>query len=118
MPAAEPADRPASKPADNPAETGADRLAAENAELRRRVEIAESQITVLRADALQRRSEIRSLAEAFPAAMSRHALITAMLRDVRHHPDKGGVTKRAVRKLGRAPRKALRLVRRMFRQRT
>ena len=27
-----------------------------------------------------------------------------------HHPDKKGVTQRAVRKLGRAPRKALRIL--------
>ena len=40
----------------------------------------------------------------------RHALVTGMLRDVRHHPDKAGVFGRAIRKLGRAPRKAARLV--------
>jgi len=86
-------------------------LQAENAELRRRVELAEREIAALRADALERRAEVRSLAEAFPAAMSRHALVIGMLRDVRHHPDKRGVLSRAIRKLGRAPRKAVRLVR-------
>ena len=50
------------------------------------------------------------MAEALPTAMSRHALVTGMLRDVRHHPDKAGVFGRAIRKLGRAPRKAARLV--------
>lgn len=50
------------------------------------------------------------MAEALPTAMSRHALVTGMLRDVRHHPDKAGVVGRAIRKLGRAPRKAVRLV--------
>ncbi len=84
---------------------------AENAELRRRVERAEEQIEVLRAEALVRRAEVRSLAEALPAALSRHALVTKMLRDVRHHPDKRGVVQRGVRKLGRAPRKAVRLLR-------
>jgi hypothetical protein len=44
-----------------------------------------------------------------PTALSRHALITGMMHDVRHHPDKAGVVARAVRKLGRAPRKALRI---------
>jgi hypothetical protein len=86
-------------------------LQAENAELCRRVELAERGIAQLRADALQRRAEVRSLAEAFPTAMSRHALVTAMLRDVRHHPDKRGALTRAIHKLGRAPRKAVRLVR-------
>jgi hypothetical protein len=86
-----------------------DGLEAENAELRRRVELAEQQIATLRAEALARRSEIRAMAEALPTAMSRHALVTGMLRDVRRHPDKGGVLRRALRKLGRAPRKAVRI---------
>jgi hypothetical protein len=90
-------------------------LQAENAELRRRVELAEREIAELRTDALARRAEVRSLAEAFPAAMSRHALITGMLRDVRHHPDKKGALMRAVHKLGRAPRKVVRLVRERLR---
>jgi hypothetical protein len=84
-------------------------LRAENRELRRRVAEAESAIATLRAEALERRAEVRSLAEALPTAMSRHALVTGMLRDVRHHPDKKGVVLRAFRKLGRAPRKALRI---------
>ncbi len=87
-----------------------ERLSAENADLRRRVEAAEAVTDELRADALQRRAEVRSLAEALPTALSRHALVMGMLRDVRHHPDKAGVTKRALRKLGRAPRKALRIL--------
>ena len=87
-----------------------DGLSAENAELRRRVEQAERQIDTLRAEALQRRAEVRAMAEALPTAMSRHALVTGMLRDVRHHPDKAGVFGRAVRKLARAPRKAFRMV--------
>ncbi len=84
---------------------------ADHDELRRRLELAEREIEVLRREALERRAEVRALAEALPAAMSRHALVMGMLRDVRHHPDKGGVARRAARKLGRAPRKALRLVR-------
>lgn len=92
-----------------------DLLRAENAELRRRVEFAEREIAELRADALARRAEVRSLAERFPAAMSRHALVKGMLHDMRHHPDKRGVFGRAVRKLGRAPRKAARLLRERMR---
>lgn len=87
-----------------------DRLSAENTELRRRVEAAEQQIDTLRAEALARRAEVRAIAEALPTAMSRHALVTGMLHDVRHHPDKSGAVGRAIRKLGRAPRKAAGLV--------
>jgi hypothetical protein len=90
-------------------------LQAENAELRRRVELAELEIERLRSESLARRAEVRSLAESFPVAMSRHALVMGMLRDVRHHPDKRGVMTRATRKLGRAPRKAARLVRERLR---
>jgi chromosome segregation ATPase len=85
------------------------RLQAENDELRRRIDLAQQQIDGLRAEALQRRAEVRSLAEALPTAISRHALVMGMLHDVRHHPDKAGVLGRAIRKLGRAPRKAVRL---------
>ena len=85
-------------------------LRAENVELRRRVEAAETTIADLRAEALERRAEVRRLAEELPAAMSRHALVWGMLREVRHHPDKAGVLKRALRKLGRAPRKAMRIL--------
>ena len=87
-----------------------DDLNAENAELRRRVQLAEQQIDTLRTEALQRRAEVRAMAEALPTAMSRHALVTGMLHDVRHHPDKAGVFGRAMRKLARAPRKAVRMV--------
>lgn len=86
-------------------------LRSDNIELRHRVELAEREIARLRTEALARRAEVRKLAESFPAAMSRHALVTGMLRDLRHHPDKRGVLIRAVRKLGRGPRKAARLLR-------
>ena len=87
-----------------------DRLRDENTELRRRVEAAEHVIEELRVQALQRRAEVRAMAEALPTAMSRHALVKGMLHDVRHHPDKAGVLRRGVRKLGRAPRKAVRII--------
>ncbi len=86
------------------------RLAEENAELRRRVDAAQATIAELRTEAIERRAEVRSLAEALPTAMSRHALVHQMLHDARHHPDKRGVFGRAVRKLGRAPRKAARML--------
>ena len=86
----------------------ADRLRAENAELRRRVELAEAALVDLRSEALARRAEVRELAEAFPAAMSRRTLVRTMARDVVHHPDRRGVLRRGVAKLGRAPRRAWR----------
>lgn len=86
-------------------------LRDENEELRRRVDAANALIQQLRFEAIARRSEVRALAEAFPAAMSRHALVRQMTSDVVHHPDKVGVLRRAIAKLGRAPRKLLRMVR-------
>lgn len=64
-------------------ETDIDRLRDENAELRRRVEVAEAMITELRAEALARRREVRSLVEAMPAATSRKALLRALVGDLR-----------------------------------
>lgn len=85
-----------------------DRLRAENAELRGRVEDAEREIDVLRREALQRRTEVRAMAEALPTAVSRRAMLQQMTSDVLHHPDKAGMLRRAIAKLGRAPRKLVR----------
>jgi chromosome segregation ATPase len=84
-------------------------LRRENEELRRRVATAEAALAELRAEALARRAEVRSLAEELPTAMSRRTVLAAMLRDVRHHPDKRGVIRRGFAKLARAPRKAVRV---------
>jgi len=86
------------------------RLQAENAELRRRVELAETAITTLREESLARRAEVRAMAEALPAEISRRALVRTMIDDAVHHPDKAGVVRRGVRKVGRAPAKAVRIV--------
>ena len=91
------------------APTDVEQLRAENEELRRRVDAAESIIDELREGALARRAEVRAMAEALPAEISRHALLGAILRDAIHHPDKPGVASRAVHKLGRAPIKAWRI---------
>jgi hypothetical protein len=85
-----------------------ERLRAENAELRRRVDDAEVAIAVLRREALERRSQVRQLAESLPTAVSRRAMLVQMADDVLHHPDKAGMARRAVAKLGRAPRKLVR----------
>lgn len=89
-------------------------LQTENAELRRRLDLAEAALDELRAEAQQRRTEVRILAESLPTAVSRHAVLREMLRDARHHPDKSGVVRRGAAKAYRAPRKAIRL----FRERT
>ena len=88
--------------------TEAEQLRAENSELRRRIDVADAALVELRAEALQRRAEIRAIAEALPAEVSRRALLRDWWRDVVHHPDKPGVVRRANRKAGRAPAKALR----------
>ena len=86
------------------------RLQAENAELRRRVELAETAIATLREESLARRAEVRAMAEALPAEVSRRTLVRTMIDDAVHHPDKAGVVRRGVRKVGRAPAKAVRIV--------
>ncbi len=87
-----------------------DRLRGENDQLRSRVETAEQSLAELKVEALERRAEVRALAGDLPAAMSRRAVLSGMFRDVVHHPDKPGVVKRAVAKLGRAPRKLARIL--------
>ncbi len=91
-----------------------ERLRSDNAELRRRVEQAEGAIAELRSEALERRRHVRELAESLPAVVSRTHVVRTMMSEAVHHPDKSGVARRAVRKLGRAPRKALRM---LFRRR-
>ncbi len=87
-----------------------EQLLAENAELRRRVELAETAIATLREESLARRAEVRAMAEALPAEVSRRTLVRTMIDDAVHHPDKAGVVRRGVRKVGRAPAKAVRIV--------
>jgi hypothetical protein len=70
---------------DRPSEL--ERLQLENAELRRRLVVVDSELVELREEALHRRAEVRTLAESLPAAMSRRALVTGLARDARHHPD-------------------------------
>jgi hypothetical protein len=82
-------------------------LQRENADLRARVELAEAAIAELRAEALQRRQDVRDLVAELPAAMSRATLLRQVARDVVRHPDKRGVLLRAVGKARRAVRKAL-----------
>jgi hypothetical protein len=89
--------------------TDVDTLRRDNEELRRRLDVAVAELDTLRRESLVRQAEVRSLAEALPLAVSRRRVIGDMLREARHHPDRRGVAGRAVKKLGRAPRKAWRL---------
>jgi hypothetical protein len=87
-----------------------DHLRAENAELRRRVDAVTAEIDQLRVESLQRRDEVRRLVADLPTVVSRKSVVRQMLSDGAHHPDKSGVAGRALRKLGRAPRKAFRQI--------
>lgn len=87
-----------------------DHLRSQNAELRRRVEATRIEIDELRSEALQRRDEVRKLVEGLPTVVSRRTVLRKLVVQSVHHPDKAGVMGRALRKLGRAPRKATRVV--------
>ena len=87
-----------------------DQLRSENAELHRRIEVVRAEIDELRAESLERRDEVRRLVADLPTVVSRRTVVREMLREGANHPDKPGVVGRALRKLGRAPRKALRLI--------
>ncbi|MEO7371942.1 MAG: hypothetical protein ABI949_01875 [Ilumatobacteraceae bacterium] len=87
-----------------------DQLRSENAELRRRIDVVRAEIDELRAESLQRRQEVRQLVADLPTVVSRRAVVRQMVTEGANHPDKAGVVGRAVRKLGRAPRKAIRSI--------
>ena len=87
-----------------------DHLRSENAELHRRLEATRTEIDELRAEALQRRAEVRQLVADLPTVVSRRAVVREMVREGAQHPDKPGVVGRGLRKVGRAPRKAFRLI--------
>jgi len=96
--------------------TELERLERENADLRSRVAAAEAAIDALRHEAIGRRAEVRRLAEQLPAAMSRRVVLRSMAADVAHHPDKIGAAKRLLHKLGRGPRKAVKVALQLVRQ--
>ncbi len=78
-----------------------DSLRAENEALRARVESAEAAIAALRAEALERRAQVRALVADLPVAMSRKTLLRQVLRDAVQHPDKRGVVSRVANKARR-----------------
>lgn len=89
-------------------ESELDLLRTENADLRQRVGAAEAAIAELRADALQRRQQVRTLVADLPVAMSRKTLLRQVVSDAVHHPDKRGVVVRVVNKVRRTVRNSVR----------
>ena len=57
-----------------------DRLRAENAALRRRIEVVSGEIEQLRAEALARRDEVRRLVADLPSVVSRRSVVMQMFR--------------------------------------
>lgn len=57
----------------------------------------------LDAESNARRAELREIAGQLPATMSRRALISTLVADLRDAPNKGAIARRAVGKLVRAP---------------
>ena len=89
-------------------------LEAENAELRRRIGLVDTELDALRTESLERRQDVRSLAESLPTAESRKVLLTQMANDLLHHPDKKRMVGRALRKLARGPRRLARSIQNWF----
>ena len=58
----------------------------------------------------ERRAELRAVLDDLPAALSRRALVTAVITDAREAPDKGAIVARGLRKLARIPGAAWRRV--------
>ena len=71
----------------------------------------EERLTALEAASDQRRAEMRAVLDDLPAALSRRALVSAVITDARTAPDKGAIVARGLRKLGRMPAAAWRRVR-------
>jgi hypothetical protein len=71
---------------------------------------AEARLDALEREAVERRNELRAIAESLPAVVSRRSVLASMVRDLRTAPDRGTVARRTVRKLLRAPRDLTRAV--------
>ena len=71
----------------------------------------DERLTALEAASDQRRTELRAVLDDLPAALSRRALVSAVITDARAAPDKGAVVTRGLRKLGRMPASAWRRAR-------
>lgn len=68
----------------------------------------EQRLSALEQASDERRAELRRLAAAVPAALSRRALVAGLVDDLRHAPNRGEIARRGARKLLRAPAALLR----------
>lgn len=74
----------------------------------------ERRLTDLERASDERRRELREMASELPAALSRRALVSGVLTDLRHAPNKGAIARRGFSKLARSPKA---VARRMIRRR-
>ena len=63
----------------------------------------EARLVALEAASDHRRAELRAQLDDLPAALSRRALLSAAVTDLRAAPDKGAIIVRGFRKIGRIP---------------
>lgn len=66
----------------------------------------EDELNALHRASEERTAELKAIAAQLPAVVGRRAMIRALVGDVRANPNKGEITQRGVRKLGRMSRHA------------
>jgi len=71
----------------------------------------EARLAALERASDERRAELRQRLDDLPAALSRRALVSAAVTDLRAAPDKRGIVTRGLRKVGRIPGAVWRRVR-------
>jgi hypothetical protein len=78
----------------------------------------EERLDELQRESEQRRRELREIAAALPAGLSRRAILRSMAADLRYAPGKGDVVVRAWHKAAKAPRQVYRVIRYRLRHRS
>lgn len=78
------------------------------------VEEVEARLVALEQESDRRRAAIRERLDDLPAALSRRALVSAAVTDLRAAPDKGAIVNRGLRKIGRIPGALWRRIRSRF----
>ncbi len=72
----------------------------------------EARLAALEQESAERAAKLRALAAEVPAAVSRRALLTGAVGDLRAAPNKGEIVRRGMRKLAWAPLSAARRLKR------
>ena len=67
------------------------------------VDEVEARLRALELESDERRAALRGQLDDLPAALSRRALVSAAVGDLRAAPDKGAIVIRGLRKIGRIP---------------